>query len=149
MTIIKTLPVLAIGLLLSCAGNAEKANETVHSEQNVVPESDQVPTVARDIAVDAFEQGIASADIQLIDVRTDEEYAAGHIDGAKQIDFYKKGFAEEIALLDKEKPVYVYCRSGGRSGQAMSMMRDMGFREVYNLAGGMNSWQGSGKPVAR
>ena len=76
----------------------------------------------------------------LLDVRSDREFSMGHIKGANQIDFYRSDFQEELAKLDPEVPVYVYCRSGNRSGQTAQMMKQMGFTTVYNLRGGMVAW---------
>ncbi len=86
----------------------------------------------------------AQADGVLLDVRTQGEFAQGHIKGAKQVDFYQSEvFRSELEKMDRETPVYVYCRSGARSGNAAQMMKQMGFTKVYNLQGGMNSWQRS------
>ena len=60
--------------------------------------------------------------------------------GAAQIDFYRDDFREELAKLNVNTPVYVYCRSGNRSGQAAKMMKSMGFKTVYNLEGGIGAW---------
>ena len=79
---------------------------------------------------------------QLIDVRTPEEFSAGHIDGAINIDFYDKSFAEDIAALSKNKPVIFYCKSGGRSKKAAyHAIEEVGFKEVYDLKGGYNAWK--------
>ncbi len=84
----------------------------------------------------------ANADqLQLIDVRTPQEVAAGAIEGSTNLDFNAGGFKEKIAALDKEKPVYLYCASGGRSGKTLKMMQSMGFKEVYDLKGGYSSWK--------
>lgn len=77
---------------------------------------------------------------QLIDVRTDGECAQGMIPNASQIDFSSKTFKEEVAKLDKAKPVVVYCAVGGRSKRAARMMVDMGFEKVYDLSGGYRQW---------
>ena len=81
---------------------------------------------------------------QLIDIRTPGEFNAGHIKGAKMIDFYAPDFREKLAGLDKKQPVYVYCRSGNRSGQAVRILQGMGFKEVVNLQRGINDWVSSG-----
>jgi rhodanese-related sulfurtransferase len=75
---------------------------------------------------------------KLIDIRTQAEYDAGHYEGASMIDFYKSDFKSNLAKLDKATPYYIYCRSGNRSGQALQIMRGLGFKEVYDLAGGMS-----------
>ncbi len=94
----------------------------------------------------AFEALLAKDQtIQLVDVRTPEEYAAGHIDGARLIDYYDTDFAAQIAKLDKTKPVAVYCAAGGRSGSAAEQLIKMGYKQVYDLAGGMRAWRSAGK----
>jgi rhodanese-related sulfurtransferase len=77
---------------------------------------------------------------QLIDVRTPKEYNDGHIGAAKNIDFYGSTFKSQMEKLDRNKPVLLYCHSGGRSGQALTMLKSMGFKEVYDLKGGWSSW---------
>ncbi|WP_047545093.1 rhodanese-like domain-containing protein [Psychroserpens sp. Hel_I_66] len=79
----------------------------------------------------------------ILDVRTPEEVAQGMIPNAMAIDIYKgQGFIDEIEKLDKTKTYYVYCRSGARSGQACSVMNQLGFKNAYNLTGGFMEWQG-------
>ena len=78
----------------------------------------------------------ATKDAQLIDVRTPEEVAEGALDGAKNINFYDADFKDKLSKLDKNKAVFVYCRSGGRSGKCTQMCKDMGFKEIYDMKGG-------------
>ncbi len=100
------------------------------------------------IPADQFEKVLAdNKEAQLIDVRTEEEFKSGHIAGAKNLDFYKEDFKDALSRLDKKKPVMLYCKSGGRSGQAADMLAQMGFEEVYNLQGGMMAWSNANKPV--
>jgi rhodanese-related sulfurtransferase len=87
--------------------------------------------------------------VQLVDVRTPEEYAAGHIEGARLIDFYDTDFATRIGKLDKNKPVLVYCAAGGRSASAAEQLNKMGFKKVYDLAGGMRAWRAAGKKAVQ
>ncbi|MCE3295731.1 MAG: uncharacterized protein K0R65_1445 [Crocinitomicaceae bacterium] len=88
-----------------------------------------------------FKKGIAKKDIQLVDVRTNKEFEAGHIGDAQNINYFAAGFKEQINKLDKEKPVYVYCQGGGRSGAAAKMLVEMGFKEVFDLEGGYDDWK--------
>lgn len=79
----------------------------------------------------------------ILDVRTEDEFNEGMIPGAINIDIYKgQGFIYSIEELDKSKNYYVYCRSGGRSGQACSIMIQLGFENTYNLLGGIMNWEG-------
>lgn len=84
---------------------------------------------------------------QLVDVRTPEEFQTGFIKGAININYQGNNFAEEVAKLDKSKPVFVYCRSGGRSGNSAAFMADQGFKEIYDLDGGISSWVFEKKPI--
>lgn len=76
---------------------------------------------------------------ELIDVRTAGEFASGTINNAKNIDIMSADFQRQIRCLDKSKDYFLFCRSGGRSGQACNMMADAGFK-VYNLHGGIHAW---------
>ena len=77
----------------------------------------------------------------LLDVRTPDEFESGRIPESININIMDRSFLEKISTLDKSKTYFVYCRSGGRSSQACSVMASQGF-EVYNLAGGIGSWRG-------
>lgn len=97
----------------------------------------------------AFAEKVAVPGVQLIDVRTPDEYGNQHLDNAKNINVNDSNFEAQAAQLDKNKPVYVYCLSGGRSAKAADKLASMGFKEVYNMAGGITRWnaEGLGKPV--
>ncbi len=83
------------------------------------------------------------ANAVILDVRTEDEFSEGVIPGAFNIDIYKgQGFIYALEELDKSKNYYVYCRSGGRSGQACSIMSQLGFENTYNLLGGIMNWEG-------
>src|SRR3990170_8831789 len=92
---------------------------------------------------------IATDDVEVLDVRTPEEYAEGHIDGATLIDFYEPDFANRIAELDRSAAYVVYCRSGNRSGQAVSLMKEQGFTAVNDLDGGVTAWSAADLPLTR
>ncbi len=96
---------------------------------------------------DQFQAAIAKGDVQLIDVRTPEEYKEKHIANAKNINIDGSDFDKQIADLDKKKPVYFYCLAGGRSSKASAYAANNGFAEVYNLEHGINSWMAANKPV--
>ena len=83
----------------------------------------------------------------LLDVRTPKEYAAGHLKGAQLVNIFDDNFGEQIAKLDSSKTVYVYCASGGRSGEAQEIMLKSGFKNVVNLEGGIEAWKKAGLPV--
>ena len=82
-------------------------------------------------------------DSVILDVRTSAEFEDGFIENAINIDIYKgQGFIYELENLDKNKNYYVYCKAGGRSAQACSIMKELGFQNAYNLVGGIMHWEG-------
>ncbi|MBL7723987.1 MAG: rhodanese-like domain-containing protein [Chitinophagaceae bacterium] len=79
----------------------------------------------------------------LLDVRTPDEYNAGHIPRSLQIDVLKaEDFKKQVAALDKTKTYLLYCRSGKRSKEALALMKEAGFTKLYDLKGGFSNWQG-------
>lgn len=88
-----------------------------------------------------FEKQIQQEDIQLVDVRTPKEYEEGHIEGALNIDFLGDEFLQQFSNLDKDKPVYLYCRSGNRSAKASEMLKKEGFEHIIDLEGGYKAWK--------
>ena len=85
----------------------------------------------------------------LVDIRTPGEVAEGMIAGAKHVDFYDAAFMTKMSALGKDKPIYLYCRSGGRSGQAMAKLKAAGFTKVYHLQGGILAWTAARKPLVK
>jgi rhodanese-related sulfurtransferase len=97
--------------------------------------------------VSEFSQKITEPDVIILDVRTPEEFASGHIEGALNIDFNGGDFANEITRLNPSENYAIYCRSGSRSGQAASIMHKAGFHDVSNLNGGVIDWTNAGLPL--
>ena len=89
----------------------------------------------------------ATTQVQLIDVRTPEEYAEGHLKGAVNIDFNSDDFVTQIESQTKTMAIYVYCRSGKRSAAAAGQMSELGFTQVFDMDGGVLSWQERGLQV--
>ncbi len=112
---------------LSCAQNAKTKEETKQDEKVV--------------SLISPKELNGKSDIQLIDVRTPEEHAEGHIENSLNINFYDDNFIKDMSSkLDKSKPIYIYCRSGGRSGKAAKKLEAEGFTKVYDLEGGFINW---------
>ncbi|WP_242085428.1 rhodanese-like domain-containing protein [Aestuariivivens sediminis] len=82
--------------------------------------------------------------VQLVDVRTPEEYNDGYIENAINIDFYSPTFVEDIEKLDKEQPILVYCKSGRRSAKCSKILEEAGFKKIYDLKGGFSTWKFKG-----
>ena len=101
------------------------------------------------LSVEKFQEAIAKPDIILLDVRTPEEYAEGHLDNSINLDFRNTNFETRIDSLDKTKSYEIYCHSGKRSGNSVKLMQDKGFKDVHDLKGGIMEWQAKGLPVTK
>lgn len=101
------------------------------------------------VGVDEFQTFIANPVVQLLDVRTRDEFDEGHIAGATLIDVNDSSFVDQaMAVIDKQRPVAVYCRSGRRSARAANLLAGQGC-QVTNLAGGVLAWQDAGKELVK
>ena len=101
-----------------------------------------------ELPVSDFKTGIMVPGVQVLDVRTQSEYNRGHLQNALLADWTDPAsFAERIKSLEKDKPVYAYCFSGARSGAAATWLRKQGFKEVYNMQGGILAWTNAQYPV--
>jgi rhodanese-related sulfurtransferase len=137
------LSAMVFSVILSGCGQSPEASQSTSSSDkaqgvDVAPDSLSLPqqpqSFASNISVDDFQK--LQKTYTLLDVRTAEEYAEGYIDGAPNIDFQKPDFRSKVAALDRNETYVLYCRSGGRSSQAMEVMKGMGFNYLYNLEGG-------------
>ena len=146
MKISKTLFIIIVLFfgLMSC-----KESETKKTTADQ-PEATTEQEIVSVINSEAFEKQIgAVGDVQLIDVRTSDEVAEGSIPGAVNFDFYASDFKEMLKVLNKEEPVYVFCRSGRRSNDTAGILKEMGFARIYDLEGGIMAWMESGKEVVK
>lgn len=105
--------------------------------------------VHRDIAVQEFERLWREEKYSVLDVRTKAEFDTGHIPGAINIDVSDAQFEKKVAALKKDRPYLVNCRSGARSTRACLKMTGLGFKELYNLDGGIVAWQKAKREVSR
>lgn len=95
-----------------------------------------------------FSSLLDSGKYTLIDIRTPEEFSAGHLAGALQNDFYQTAqFSKFLDQLDKNAEYLIYCRTGNRSSKALKIIQEKGFKNALDLAGGIVAWQQSGLPV--
>lgn len=128
----KILSIVAIGFMFGSCGAQTTTPDTKSNNGQV-----QEGQICERIDAEKFRQGINQGNVQILDVRTPEEVNSGKIDGAVNINFYDADFKQQVAAnMDKSVPVYLYCRSGGRSQQAMQVLKDLGFSVVYELKGG-------------
>lgn len=124
--LILTCTVVLLGLCASCNNSGKKVEVEMVS------------------AVQVYEAVYGEDSLQLVDVRTAGEFEVGHLKNAQNICVSSDNFKEKVAGLDKEKPIYVYCKKGGRSAKAATILKEMGFTKVYDLQGGITSWQEEG-----
>ncbi len=116
-------------------------------------QTESTEQVFRDIGVqEAFEliqRNQGNTEFTIVDIRTPQELNEGHIENAVNIDFYSETFKEDLAKLDKNRTYFIYCRSGNRSGRAVPIMKELGFKEVYNLSAGIKGWVAEGLSVVK
>jgi rhodanese-related sulfurtransferase len=94
------------------------------------------------IDIETVKTEVIGKDVQLVDVRTPDEYDAGHIDDAINIDIMnKETFAAKFDKFDKKKPIYIYCKLGGRSNKASKILEELGFVTIYDYSGGYDEWK--------
>jgi phage shock protein E len=110
---------------------------------------DKAPVVKNLNAEEAAKLLQENKKIVVLDVRTADEYAKGHISGAKNLDFFADDFSSKLEALDKSQPYLVHCAAGGRSAQARDLMQKLHFEKIYHLEGGLNAWEKAGKPVEK
>ena len=117
--------------------------------------SDTKPTVENQYTDVSVQQGKGMIDRQevfILDVRTNEEYAAGHINGSTLLavqDIPKQELGEKLKEIPKERKILVYCRSGSRSAKASRILAENGFTLVYNMQGGITEWMKAGYEVEK
>jgi rhodanese-related sulfurtransferase len=107
----------------------------------------QGPQASQHLDVTGFAALTATPGTVVLDVRTPEEFSAGHLAGARNLDIRAADFQTRISALDRGSTYAVYCHSGNRSGQALQMMTAAGFTHVTDLSGGITAWAAAGKPV--
>lgn len=125
---LKLLKTLSLGLLLfmSCRSSAQ----------------------VKKVPASAFKTAIENQDRpQLIDVRTPEEFAKGHLNQAQNINWNDDDFNNRVDKLDKTKPVYVYCQGGGRSASAAARLAELGFKDIVDMEGGVMAWRVADFPL--
>ena len=128
---------LVIGAILTggCVGQVNEAPTQI--TENITPQE----------AFTLIQDNQDNPDFVILDVRTPEEFADGHIENAINLDYYSETFRDELNKLDKNKKYLIYCRSGNRSGKTLNIMERLNFREVYNMLGGIIQWEAEGLPT--
>ena len=132
---------IAIVSLVACSGNSnpEATTEQIVEQKEVIV----------DVTVEQFKTLLVEEGGTILDVRTPDEWAEGTIANAQKIDFYSDNFAADVEQLDKQSPVFVYCKKGGRSASAAETLKEKGFTKVYNLDGGISAWIDAGNETVK
>ena len=124
-------PFLLLFVLLSGCSNGQQNTSIQNSDKPIVENVD----------TKTFQELIAkNPEGVVLDVRTPEEVANGHLANASTINFYDEDFQKKVSMIRKDQPVLVYCAAGSRSAKAAEQMSQMGFTKIYNLQGGYNGW---------
>ncbi|MDO5499555.1 MAG: rhodanese-like domain-containing protein [Propionibacteriaceae bacterium] len=139
-TLLALLPISALAGLTACAAESPESSGS---------SGDGPPENGATLDADGFAAAVEQPDTVVLDVRSPEEYAQGHLPGAVNIDVNGADFEQRIAELDKTVPYAVYCRSGSRSATAVDIMAGQGFTSTYHLDGGIGAWTSSGRAVVR
>ena len=132
LTIFAVLVSLVTGLVVT--GGCADSETPTQIIENITPQE----------AFTLIQENENNPDFVIIDVRTPEEFADGHIENAVNIDFRSETFRGELNKLDKNKTYLIYCRSGNRSRSALDIMEELNFRAVYHLSVGIIGWNEEG-----
>ena len=137
-------PLLILAACSSDAGDGDATAAQIGQDGSATTQA-SIRVVSPDEA-----SGIVSSPpegLVILDVRTAEEFAEGHVEGAVQLDFYASDFVDRLGELDRDTPYLIYCRSGNRSGEIRSIMSELGFEDVADVDGGIVSWAGAGQQL--
>jgi phage shock protein E len=144
------IPALAGGGILFFVAACGAGVEQEVTGLDVVVVEEELVEPARDITSNEAVELIASEDgCVVLDIRTPEEYAEGHIAGARNINYRADEFKAELGKLDTDKAYIVHCGSGGRSTSSLPVFEELGFTKVYHLAEGLGAWEAEGKPLEK
>jgi rhodanese-related sulfurtransferase len=146
--------VFSISVLLLLAGLTLAINscDYITGEAIKVPAQVQHQLVKDITSVEAYsliQANVGNGDFIIIDVRTPEEYAGGHIENAVNVDYYSASFKDEINGFARDRTYLIYCRTGARSAGARDIMKELGFQNIYNMTGGITDWIARGLPVVK
>lgn len=134
---------LFVGSCAGESGNAEVADvETVSS----TVEAAQTPFI-HTIKSEEAKRLLAQGGITLLDIRTTQEWAGGHLQGAQHLDYYSDDFSSKLQTLDRTNAYLLYCAVGGRSREAARLMQQLGFQRVYDATEGFAGLKRAGVPV--
>lgn len=126
--------VVLTGVYIKTKINTVKSETQTQIIENITPEETY-------ILIQGNEDNL---NFVILDVRTPEEFLGEHIENAVNLDYYSDTFRNDLDKLDKNKTYLIYCRSGSRSEKALNIMKELDFKEVYNMSGGIIKWKSEG-----
>lgn len=126
---------------------AFSACQTPSTQKAANPLQSETSTGIEQITVAEAKPAVEAKDVQFIDVRTVGEYTAGH--AVKAANFPLDLLEQDLAKLDKGKPVYVICQTGTRSQKGSEILQRAGFKNIYNINGGTSAWESAGFPMEK
>ena len=135
---------LIIGVLLTSGciqtkTNTAKSETQIQIIENITPEEAYI----------LIQENKDNPNFVILDVRTPEEFLGEYIENAVNLDYYSDTFRNNLDKLDKNKTYLIYCRSGRRSENALNIMKELDFREVYNMLGGVVKWKSEELPTTK
>lgn len=135
---------LIIGVLLTSAyvqteTNTAQSETQIQIIENITPEEAHI----------SIQENKDNPNFVILDMRTPEEFFGEYIENAVNLDYYSDTFRNDLDKLDKNKTYLIYCRSVRRSENALNIMKELDFREVYNMLGGIIKWKSEGLPTTK
>jgi len=135
---------LIIGVLLTSAyvqteTNTAQSETQIQIIENITPEEAHI----------SIQENKDNPNFVILDMRTPEEFFGEYIENAVNLDYYSDTFRNDLDKLDKNKTYLIYCRSGRRSENALNIMKELDFREVYNMLGGVVKWKSERLPTTK
>lgn len=135
---------LIIGVLLA-SGCIQTENNTAQSETKI----QIIESITPEEAYILIQENKDNPNFVILDVRTPEEFLGEYIENAVNLDYYSDTFRNDLDKLDKNRTYLIYCKSGRRSENALNIMKEQDFREVYNMSGGIIEWKSKGLPTTK
>ncbi len=127
------------GVYIKTETNTAKSETQIQIIENITPEEAYILIL----------ESKDNPNFVILDVRTPEEFLGEYIENAVNLDYYSDTFRNDLDKLDKNKTYLIYCRSGRRSENALNIMKDLDFREVYNMLGGIIKWKSEGSATTK
>ena len=145
--------VMGLLLLVPLTVGSVSAGGCLQSEAGIAMPWTQIQIIENITLAEAFsfiEDNRDNSNFVLLDIRTPEEFSEERLrDAVNLVDYYSETFRQDLDNLEKDKIYLIYCRTGRRTGEAIDIMKELGYMEAYNMLGGITSWKAEGLPTAK